>query len=566
MCPSPKLPIGGDGPQPCNLLFVGEGPGKQEDRRRDDNGEGRPFIGDSGAELDGLYLSLAGLKREWVRVVNIVRCIPDPLGGNPSPLLAKCCMGEWMLGELNQTQPQIIVTLGAIAYHTMFPDAPSLEYQHGRPFIGTYRSWTGMVVPMYHPAAGMRRSDLMADLIQDFKDLRKILAGEDVIPRDEYPTPRYEEITNRRELRRWLEPGEETGVIAIDTETEPTDKDEHYPYCLSFSVEPGTGGVVKMGWDEVLRVMREWILDTRARVVMHNQPFDVLILDKMGIKTPKFHDTMAMVYHLQTLPRGLKTLAHRYLGVRMTDFDDVVRPYAVRQVQGYLRDAWEKIYLPEAFQGDPEGRPMIAVPNPFSDLTVTTVKTTKKGGTKYIPKLMGEVKRRGLYKEWLQVELTPEQIQEYRRHPEGVIPAPGEEAWFKAFLGILNDYRTGEEKLAGRLSRTVQNLDKYATAMLNREEDEEGEEESDEAKAKKGDPWALWRTWKKRDQERGTQDIPRIIQATGGRVIPPLSIRFTPWEEVITYAGRDADVTLRLYRLIRKLRANVWAKILGDRP
>lgn len=565
MCPSPKLPIGGDGPQPCNVLFIGEGPGKQEDRRRDERGEGRPFVGDSGAELDGLYLPLAGLRREHVRVTNIVRCIPDPLGGNPSPLLAKCCMGEWMLGELNQTQPQVIVTLGAIAYHTMFPDAPSLEHQHGRPFIGTFKSWTGMVIPMYRPAAGMRRSDLMADLISDFRDLKRILAGEDVIPQDEYPNPRYEEITNRRELRKWLEPGEETGVIAIDTETEPVEGDEHYPYCLSLSVEMGTGGVVKLEWEEVLRVLREWILDTRARVAMHNQPFDVRVLKKMGVLTPKFHDTQAMVYHLQTLPQGLKTLAHRYLGVRMTDFDDVVRPYAVRKVQEYLREAWEEIYLPEAFEGDPEGRPMVALPNPFGDLTTTTSKTTKKGGTKYTTKLLGEVKRRGLYKEWLNVELTPEVIEQYRRHPEGVIPAPGEEKWFKAFLAVVNEYRTGEEKLAGRLSRTVQNLDKYAAAVM-RDEGEEGEgEESDEEKAKKGDPWALWREWRKRDKERGTQDIPRIIQAAGGKVIPPLSIRYTPWDEVVRYAGRDADVTLRLYRLVRRLRSNVWARILGER-
>ena len=137
LCLSPKLPILGDGPIPCAVMAIGEGPGKREDQKRNwKTGEGTPFIGDSGMELNNLYLLLCGLTRSQVYVTNCVKC-PSPGYRNPSPELADCCSGYWLPDEIRRVQPKVIMTLGAVPLHTLFPGV-DLELHHGIPLRAEY--------------------------------------------------------------------------------------------------------------------------------------------------------------------------------------------------------------------------------------------------------------------------------------------------------------------------------------------------------------------------------------------------------------------------------------------
>jgi hypothetical protein len=78
-----------------------------------------------------------------------------------------------------------------------------------------------------------------------------------------------------------------------------------------------------------------------SNLYFHNLLYDWMITDRMGLRLPtkKLHDTMMMAFHLGNLPQGLKALAYRLLGMRMEDFEDLVRPYSVGRVFDYYYKA-----------------------------------------------------------------------------------------------------------------------------------------------------------------------------------------------------------------------------------
>lgn len=97
--------VNGTGPADADLVFVGEGPGKQEDQ------QGEPFVGRSGAVLDEA-LQEAGLVREDVRITNCIRCRP-PENRDPNQAELENCR-EYLERELDQIDPELIVTLGKV--------------------------------------------------------------------------------------------------------------------------------------------------------------------------------------------------------------------------------------------------------------------------------------------------------------------------------------------------------------------------------------------------------------------------------------------------------------------
>ena len=77
--------------------------------------------------------------------------------------------------ELRTVQPQVIITLGAVALHTLFP-GHSMDLEHGIPFEGSWGGWSGIVVPMYHPAAGLHQAGRFMTLMrQDWAHLGDVL-------------------------------------------------------------------------------------------------------------------------------------------------------------------------------------------------------------------------------------------------------------------------------------------------------------------------------------------------------------------------------------------------------
>jgi DNA polymerase len=97
--------VDGTGPEDAELLFVGEGPGGNEDR------EGEPFVGRSGSVLDSA-LRDAGLDRSDVRITNCVRCRP-PENRDPSTEELSNCRG-YLEAEIDRVDPELIVTLGKV--------------------------------------------------------------------------------------------------------------------------------------------------------------------------------------------------------------------------------------------------------------------------------------------------------------------------------------------------------------------------------------------------------------------------------------------------------------------
>ena len=130
-------------PEPRGLLLLGEAPGADEDA------SGLPFVGRSGKLLDEL-LEAAGLPRESVGVVNVLKCRPP---GNRQPARAEMasCRG-WLDRQLALTDPLVLVTLGATAARAVLGNAARLTQLRGRDHVVDGRT----VIATYHPSAAIR--------------------------------------------------------------------------------------------------------------------------------------------------------------------------------------------------------------------------------------------------------------------------------------------------------------------------------------------------------------------------------------------------------------------------
>jgi uracil-DNA glycosylase len=148
----------GDTPPAARLLLVGEAPGASEDRT------GRPFVGAAGRLLDEL-MSDAGLERDRVAVLNVVKCRPP---GNRAPRRseARSCAG-WLDRQVECADPDVVVTLGRTALSWAIGDDVGIEAMRRQ-----VHDWRGRrLIVSYHPSAALRfgprgapRAALAADL------------------------------------------------------------------------------------------------------------------------------------------------------------------------------------------------------------------------------------------------------------------------------------------------------------------------------------------------------------------------------------------------------------------
>ena len=145
------------------ILFIGEGPGANEDK------EGLPFVGAAGQLLDAM-LEAVGLSREHnVYIANIVKCRP-PQNRDPAPEEQEACIG-WLKKQVAILRPKIIVCLGRVAAQRIIDPDFKVTRQHGQ-FIerkGVYMMGT------YHPAALLRNQAQKPDAFADFLALRDLI-------------------------------------------------------------------------------------------------------------------------------------------------------------------------------------------------------------------------------------------------------------------------------------------------------------------------------------------------------------------------------------------------------
>lgn len=152
----------GVGPMDAEVLFVGEGPGGQEDL------QGEPFVGPAGQFLDDM-LSIIGLSRQNCYIANIVKCRP-PQNRDPDPAEQEACIG-WLRMQTKLLNPKIIVCLGRIAAQKLIKEDFKITKEHGVWFEkGGIR-----FIALYHPSALLRDLSKRPDTFRDLKNLRQTL-------------------------------------------------------------------------------------------------------------------------------------------------------------------------------------------------------------------------------------------------------------------------------------------------------------------------------------------------------------------------------------------------------
>jgi uracil-DNA glycosylase family 4 len=166
--------VPGEGSVNVKTMFIGEGPGRQEDL------EGRPFVGRAGKFLEECLQSI-GLQREQVFITNIVKCRPTEKAGNwvkdrkPTTEEIAACK-PYLDQQIELLRPEVICTLGDTARSQVFKrfglEEGTIGHVHGRLFLaGSVR-----VVPLYHPAAALYDNSLRQIIMIDFQSLRRVLS------------------------------------------------------------------------------------------------------------------------------------------------------------------------------------------------------------------------------------------------------------------------------------------------------------------------------------------------------------------------------------------------------
>ena len=149
----------GVGSRSAEVMFIGEGPGEQEDLT------GEPFVGRAGKLLDTM-LDCIDLDRSRVYIANMVKCRP-PHNRDPLQLEQEAC-AEWLQNQIELIQPKIIVCLGRISAMAFIKPDFKITREHGRWFdIGGRRC-----MALYHPAALLRDPNRRPETFLDLKALQ----------------------------------------------------------------------------------------------------------------------------------------------------------------------------------------------------------------------------------------------------------------------------------------------------------------------------------------------------------------------------------------------------------
>ena len=162
LCETRTNVVPGEGDPNARLMFIGEGPGRDEDL------QGRPFVGRSGELLTRMIRGI-GLEREQVYICNVVKCRP-PQNRNPEPDEAAACL-NYLRAQVGLVRPQVVVLLGKIACRYTLQQEVSVMREHG-----TWFERKGVwFIPTYNPSALLRNPALKRDSWDDFQKIREKL-------------------------------------------------------------------------------------------------------------------------------------------------------------------------------------------------------------------------------------------------------------------------------------------------------------------------------------------------------------------------------------------------------
>ncbi len=162
LCQTRTNVVYGVGPVNTPVMFIGEGPGQQEDRT------GEPFVGAAGQLLDRM-LSIIDLGRHNCYIANIVKCRPPQ---NRDPLLTEqeACY-PWLQEQISIIQPKIIVCLGRIAAAKLIREDFKITKEHG-----TWTEKDGIrYTAIYHPSALLRDASRRPETFRDLKEIQRVV-------------------------------------------------------------------------------------------------------------------------------------------------------------------------------------------------------------------------------------------------------------------------------------------------------------------------------------------------------------------------------------------------------
>ena len=152
----------GVGNPEAELMFIGEGPGRDEDL------QGIPFVGRAGQLLTKIIEAMK-FKREDVYIANIVKCRP-PENRNPSEDEALACI-PYLLKQVEIISPKVIVCLGSVAVSYFLNTDEKITQVRGK-----FREWNGIpVMPTFHPAFLLRNPNMKKPVWEDMQEVMKFL-------------------------------------------------------------------------------------------------------------------------------------------------------------------------------------------------------------------------------------------------------------------------------------------------------------------------------------------------------------------------------------------------------
>lgn len=160
LCETRKNVVFGVGNREADIMFIGEGPGADEDT------QGEPFVGKAG-KLMNMAFDMLGIKREEVYIANIVKCRP-PNNRNPQDDEAENCL-DYLRNQVILVKPKIIVLLGSVALKNILGKEYGITASRGK-----WLERKGILyMPTWHPAALLRDENKKIDFIKDLKQVIK---------------------------------------------------------------------------------------------------------------------------------------------------------------------------------------------------------------------------------------------------------------------------------------------------------------------------------------------------------------------------------------------------------
>jgi DNA polymerase len=174
----------GSGNSNAELMFIGEGPGANEDK------QGLPFVGQAGKLLDKLLTEI-GLDRADVFIANVVKCRP-PGNRDPHPHEIEACSG-YLHRQLELIEPTLVCTLGNFSTKLLRQDSTGISRLHGRDEVRRVGPRTVRLYPLYHPAAALYTPSTLETVRADFTRIPDLLKlGPPPQPEPEFDVPEPE--------------------------------------------------------------------------------------------------------------------------------------------------------------------------------------------------------------------------------------------------------------------------------------------------------------------------------------------------------------------------------------